>query len=103
MNPSTGPARGRGVGVAALLALLLSALLAEGIPVVHAHEAENPAIYNEECPLAGLAAQTAGAPLPSPVSSAVPLAVNQSPDLPAAPVPASSLLSSADSRAPPVS
>ena len=93
----------RNVEVGVLLALLLSAIIVEGIPVLHAHEADKPAIYNEECPLAGLAAHTAGAPLPSPVSAAVPLTVNQTPDLPAAPVLPSPLLSSTDSRAPPTS
>jgi len=91
----------RTVGVGTLLTLLLFALVLEGIPILHAHTGEQPGLYNEQCPLAGLAAHTAGAPLPSHVSAAVPLTVSQTPDLPAAPVLPSPLLSSADSRAPP--
>lgn len=103
MSRSTESAHGLRVGVGALLALLLSALVVEGVPLLHVHEADKLAIYNEECPLAGLAAHTAGAPLPSPVSSAVPLTVSQAPDLPAALVLPSPLLLSADPRAPPAS
>ncbi len=93
----------RTAGVVALLAPLLSALIIEGVPVLHAHASDQPAIYNEECHLAALAAHTAGAPLPSPVSAAVPLIVSQTPDLLAALVLPSPLLLSADSRAPPAS
>ena len=87
--------------VGALVALLLSAFFIEGIPVVHAHAADEPAIYNAECVLAALAAHTAGTPLPSPVSSGIPLAADRTPDLPVSPPAASLFIPSADPRAPP--
>lgn len=84
-----------------LLALLLTALAIEGVPVLHAHEARRPAIYNEECPLAGLAAHRTGAPLPTAVFTDGPLIAAPAPDLPTAAVPSSHPLLSADPRAPP--
>lgn len=89
------------VGVGALLALLLSALFIEGIPVVHAHAADEPAIYNAECAFAVLAAHAAGAPLPSAHSFSTPLPIRQTPDLPLAQTLFCPFLSSADPRAPP--
>lgn len=91
----------RTAGVVALLALLLSALVIEGVPVLHAHEADQPAIYNEECPLAGLAAHSTSAPLPSMDSAAISLISGNAPDLTRHRVPPSLLLASADSRTPP--
>ena len=88
--------------VGTLLALLLSALFIQGIPVVHTHAADEPAIYNAECALAALAAHTAGTPLPSPVSSGIPLAADQTPDLPVSPTTVSPSLPSASPRAPPI-
>ncbi len=101
MYPRTERAETRTVGIGTLLTLLLSLLIIEGIPVLHAHAAAQPAIYNAECVLAGLAAHTAGAPLPAAVSVATPLAVTHAPDLPLPPVPPSPLYSPADPRAPP--
>ncbi len=101
MKGSTALALRRRAGVGALLVLLVTALVIEGIPVIHAHAAPGPALYNEECPLAGLAAHTAGASLTSKISTQSPLSVSHTPELPLAPVPSCPLLSSADPRAPP--
>ncbi len=101
MEPPTEHPLKQRFGVGALLALLLTALVIEGIPVLHAHAAQGPALYNAECPLAGLAAHPTGASLPSTASTVTPLIVGENPDLPVAPVPPSPLLSSADPRAPP--
>ena len=89
--------------VGTLLVLLLSALVLDGIPVVHSHVAQEPAFYNAECPLAALIAHATAAPTVSPVSAAIPLATSQAPDLFIAAVRPSPLLSSADPRAPPTS
>jgi hypothetical protein len=89
------------VGVGVLLALLLSALFIEGIPVVHAHADDEPAIYNAECTFAVLAAHTAGAPLPSAHSSSTPLTPGRTPDLALAQALSCPFLSSAEPRAPP--
>jgi len=89
------------VAVGVLLALLLSALFIEGIPVVHAHAADEPAIYNQECALAALAAHPAGAPLPLTYSSSTPLTIGQTPDLSLAQALSRPFLSSAEPRAPP--
>jgi len=87
--------------VGALLVLLLSALVLDGIPVVHSHAAPGPAFYNGECPLAALIAHATAAPTVSPVSAAIPLPTSQTPDLFITAVPLSPFLSSADPRAPP--
>ncbi len=91
----------RTIEAGALLALLLTALVLEGIPPLHAHASYEPAIYNQECVLAGLAANTAGATLPPPVSATSPLTVSHTPALLVVPVPSSPLPSPADARAPP--
>ena len=91
------------VAVCVLLALLVSALFIEGIPVVHAHAADEPAIYNAECTFAVLAAHAAGAPLPSAHCSSTPLSIGQTPGLPPAQTLFCPFLSSADPRAPPTS
>ncbi len=87
-----------GVG---LLALLLSALVVEGIPVVHAHADGGPVLYNAECPLAKLAAHAAGAPLPGAVSAEAPLTVSQLPEGSLPSSPSSPSLSPPNPRAPP--
>lgn len=89
------------IAVASLLVLLLSALVLEGIPVVHSHAAQELAFYNAECPLAALMAHATGAPPASPVPTGIPLPTSQAPDLFIAAVPPSPFLSSADPRAPP--
>ncbi len=88
--------------VGALLALLLTALVMEGTPVLHDHAADQPAIYNAECPLASLAAHTAGALLPSAGSVGSPLIAGPTASLPAASITPCPLLLSADPRAPPI-
>lgn len=87
--------------VGTLLVLLLSALVLEGIPVVHSHAAQDPALYNAECPLASLIAHASAAPTVSPVHAGIPLPTSQAPNLFIDIAPLSPLLSSADPRAPP--
>jgi len=75
----------------ALLGLLALAVLGADLPNVHAHDAETPGFYNEECPLARLAVPAWGLPAlvrdtppqPEPVSD--PAAAPTPADLPAAP------------------
>jgi len=55
----------RTLWAAAVLALLASVLVLEGIPVIHAHKDGEPAFYNAQCSLSLLATQSGGAPLPS--------------------------------------
>jgi hypothetical protein len=70
----------------ALLGFLVLAVLGAELPDVHAHQAETPGFYNEECPLARLAVPGWGLPAlvpdtlpqPGPVSDpAPPLALVQ--------------------------
>lgn len=87
-----------GVG---LLALLLSALVLEGISTVHTHAGGGPALYDPECPLAKLATHSAGAPPPRAVSAEAPLTVGQLPEGPLPSFPSSPSVSLANPRAPP--
>jgi len=89
------------IAVGTLLVLLLSALVLDGIPVVHSHAAQEPAFYNAECPLAALIAHATAAPTVSPVHAGIPQPTSQGPDLFIVAGPLSPLLSSADPRAPP--
>jgi hypothetical protein len=101
MNHSIEPAGKLRVWVGVLVLLLFSALFIEGIPVVHTHAAEEPGIYNEQCQLALLAAQGAGAPPAAGVSVAVPLVIVQSADLYESPSLSSPFLPSTPPRGPP--
>jgi hypothetical protein len=82
--------------------VLVLALLATDVPVVHAHRGPDLGLYNEECPLGRLATRTTAAlPNASPATSTL----GPAPDLPStspAPAPAVRPLDSADARAPPV-
>ena len=81
--------------------LLALAVLAADVPVVHQHTGSEPGLFNEECPLARLAAGTGAralAPVPDLPGPAP--AVNVA--LPAwTPVPASLPLLALGARAPP--
>ncbi len=84
-----------------LITLLLSALVVAGVPVLHAHDAAEPALYDEECPLAGLAAHPVAAPVPVSPSDIAALAAVETQDLPAVSFPRSTALSPQGPRAPP--
>jgi hypothetical protein len=85
--------------VGAWVSLVLALLVMGNLPVVHDHE--KPGLYNEECPLARLAA---GGPRADLSSSPDLLVLLRAPEvLPVAPraVPAQASLDSFDPRAPP--
>jgi len=48
-----------------LLAVLVTALVLEGVPVIHTHLDGEPGFYNAACSLSLLAAPTGGATLPT--------------------------------------
>lgn len=100
MNRSTERTAKARLGVV-LLTLLLSALGAEGISAVHSHADGGPALYDPECPLAKLAANSAGTPPPRAVSAEAPLTIVQLPEGPLPSFPSSSSVSPANPRAPP--
>jgi hypothetical protein len=102
MNQSGERGRKRTIGVTALIALLASALFVEGIPVLHAHDAAEPALYNEECTLAQVAAHSVGGPVPFSPSDGSLQTVVEGRDLPIVPAPSPPALSTPESRAPPV-
>jgi hypothetical protein len=87
--------------VTVLPLVLVLALLATDVPVVHGHRGPDLGFYNEECPLGRLAtAPTAALPDASPVASEL----GPAPDLPSAhPALASVVrpLESREARAPP--
>ncbi len=101
MKPSSQHLRKRGVIVIAPVALLLAALFVEGIPVLHAHDAAEPALYNEECTLAQVAAHSVGGPVHSSTSDGGPQPVVEGQDLPIVPAPSPPVVSTPGSRAPP--
>src|SRR5262245_13066811 len=83
-----------------VLALVL-ALLATGVPVVHAHRDPDLGLYNEECPLGRLATPPSAA---LPDTSPAPSTLGPAPDLPSTsptPAPAGRPLDSSEARAPP--
>jgi len=61
--------------VVCLLAALV--LLAADLPTVHEHHA--PGVYNQDCPLARLAAVAPRTPLPDPIAAPRPLPVCEAP------------------------
>lgn len=84
-----------------LLALLLSALVLGGMAAGHAHADGGPGLYDPECPLAKLAAHSAGSPPPRAVSAEVPLTAGPLPEGPLPFSPSSPAISPANPRAPP--
>ena len=85
-----------------LLAILVTALLVEGIPVVHAHVDGEAGLYNAACSLSLLAAPTGGVPLPTLDLSSSHLPERPAPIEIAESSPQSPFVLGSASRAPPV-
>lgn len=74
MSQQTGRAAHRICKIGILLILICSSVFVETLPGFHAHAAQEPGLYNEQCLLALLATRTQGASLTSVISAVTPLA-----------------------------
>ncbi len=90
------------IWAAPLLALLVTALFVEGVPVIHAHADGAPGFYDAACSLSLLAAPAAGALLPSTDLPGSHLPELPAPPRTAEPSPPSPLVLGPVSRAPPI-
>jgi hypothetical protein len=89
----------RGVVGALLGVLLAGVVLAVDLPVIHGHDQDG--LYNQDCPLARLAAGVSRGPSADAMAAPRPLPVCEVVSLPPRAAPAPPLVAASASRAPP--